>query len=68
MDPMTRLVQSVDSMAMAADDSLLRTGPSEGAVLCLHKAHPEPFWCVGYEAPEIGCLIGLIHVSNASQV
>ena len=68
MHPVAGLVQCVDSMAMAADNSLLGARPSEGAVLCLHKAHPQALGRVGDEAPEIGQLIRFIHVGNARQV
>lgn len=53
---------------MAANDSLLGARPSEGAMLSLHKADSQPLWCVGDEAPQVGQLIGLIHVSNACQI
>lgn len=53
---------------MAADDSLLGARPSEGAVLSLHKVDPQSLWCVGDEAPQVGQLIGLVHVSNACQI
>lgn len=68
MHPVAGLVQGVHSMAMAADDSLLGARPSEGAVLCLYKAHPQPLGCVGDEAPQVGLLVGLIHIGNACQV
>lgn len=68
MHPVTRLVQCVNSMAMAADNSLLGARPSEGAVLCLHKAHPQALGRVGDEAPEVGQLIRFIHVCDACQV
>ena len=68
MHPVARLVQDVHSMAMAANDSLLRARPSEGAVLSLHKVDPQSLWCVGDEAPQVSLLIGLVHVSNACQV
>lgn len=66
--PVAGLVQCVHSMAMAADNSLLRACPSEGAVLCLHKAHPQALRCVGDEAPQVGQLVRFIHVSDACQV
>ena len=68
MHPVAGLVQCVNSMAMAADDSLLRARPSKGAVLCLHKAHPQALRCIGDEAPQVGQLIRFIHVCDACQV
>ena len=68
MDPVPRLVQGVHSVAMAADDSLLRPCPSEGAVLRPHKADSQALWCVRDEAPQVGCFVGLVHVSDAVQV
>ena len=68
MHPVAGFVQGMHSMSMAADDSLLWAGPSESAVLCFHKAHPQPLRRVGDETPQVGLLIGLIHVGDACQV
>lgn len=62
MNPVSRFVQSVHSMSIAGDDSLLRPRPSEGAVLSLHKVDSQALRCVGDEGPKVGSFIGFIHV------